>query len=407
MSSAKDGATMKLTQASVARLNMPAGKSDHIEFDDTMKGFGVRIRAGATGVHRTFIAQYKIGAKHRRINLGNFAKVNLDDARSRAKIIFGKVAAGEDPAAEKNNAIAEASRTLDAIIERYLEAKQTELRARTNAIVKYQLGTLWKPLHKLTVSAVNRGAIAAQANTIAKERGPVAANRARTSLSAMFRWAIGEGLCDENPVTGTNKKEENGPRERTLSDNEAAALWLAAPEDHFGQIVRLLMLTGCRREEIGLLRWSEIDMDALNIILPASRTKNGRQHVVPLSESTLEILKAVPRRDGRDYVFGRNGDGYSNWSEAKNSLDAKVKFKEPWTLHDLRRTVRTGMGQIGVMPHVAEAVLNHLPPKLIRTYDRNTYAAEKRAALERWASHLAVAIAQANGANVTKLERKA
>ncbi|HEY6701272.1 MAG TPA: integrase arm-type DNA-binding domain-containing protein, partial [Pseudolabrys sp.] len=304
---------MKLTQASVARLGMPAGKSDHIEFDDAMPGFGVRIRTGATGVHRTFIAQYKIGTKHRRIKLGNFAKVNLDDARRQAKIIFGKVAIGEDPAAEKNNAIAEASRTLDAIIARYLEAKQTELRARTYATVKYQLETLWKPLHKLTVTAVNRGAIAAQANTIAKDRGPVAANRARTSLSSMFRWAIGEGLCDENPVTGTNKKEENGPRERTLTDNEAAALRLAAPDDHFGKIVRLLMLTGCRREEIGLLHWSEIDMDARTIILPPSRTKNGRQHVVPLSESALQILNDVPRRDGRDYVFGRSGDGYSNW----------------------------------------------------------------------------------------------
>jgi integrase len=165
------------------------------------------------------------------------------------------------------------------------------------------------------------------------------------------------------------------------------------------------MLTGCRREEIGLLRWSEIDMGARTILLPPSRTKNRRQHAVPLSESALEILKAMSSRDGRDYVFGRNGDGYSNWSEAKNRLDATVSLKEPWTLHDLRRTVRTGMGRIGVLPHVAEAVLNHLPPKLIRTYDRNTYAAEKRDALERWASHLAVAIGQASGANVTTLRK--
>ncbi|MGB8564302.1 MAG: site-specific integrase, partial [Pseudolabrys sp.] len=86
--------------------------------------------------------------------------------------------------------------------------------------------------------------------------------------------------------------------------------------------------------------------------------------------------------------------------------DEAVNLKEPWTLHDLRRTVRTGLGQLGVAPHVAEAVLNHFPPKLIRTYDRNTYTAEKRDALELWANHLAVAVAQANGANVTKLKRK-
>jgi integrase len=395
---------MKLSNTSIAKLKMPAGKLDHIEWDEAMPGFGVRIRAGAGGEHRTFIAQYKIGTKHRRINLGNVAKVNLEDAHRQAKIIFGKVAMGEDPATEKNTSRAEASRTLDAIIARYLEAKQTAMRARTYAMAKYQLEILWKPLHRLSVSAIDRAAIAAHASTIAGERGPVSANRARSMLSAMFTWAIGEGLCDQNPVAGTNKKEENGPRERALSDNEAAALWLGAPEDNFGRIVKLLMLTGCRREEIGLLRWSEIDMDARTITLPADRTKNGQQHVVPLSESALEILKAVPRREGRDYVFGRYGDGFGNWSKAKSNLDAIVELKEPWTLHDLRRTVRTGLGMLGVAPHVAEAVLNHLPAKLIRTYDRNTYAAEKRDALERWANHLAVAIAQATGANVVKLK---
>src|SRR5262249_35450986 len=159
---------------------------------------------------------------------------------------------------------------------------------------------------------------------------------------------------------GTNTKEENGPRQRTLSDSEAAALWIGAPEDDFGQIVRLLMLTGCRREEIGLLRWSEIDMEARTIMLPSDRTKNGQQHVVPLSEPAVKFSQSLARRDGRDYVFGRNGDGYSNWSEAKGRLDSMVQLKEPWTLHDLRRTVRTGLGMLGVAPHIAEAVLNHL-----------------------------------------------
>src|SRR5262245_4417592 len=122
---------MKLTNASLARLKMPAGKSDHIEFDEAMPGFGVRIRAGAGGEHRTFIAQYKLGTKHRRINLGNVAKVNLEDARRQAKIIFGKVAIAEDPAADKNAAKAEASRTLDAIIASYLEARRGAMRVRT------------------------------------------------------------------------------------------------------------------------------------------------------------------------------------------------------------------------------------------------------------------------------------
>ncbi len=123
---------------------------------------------------------------------------------------------------------------------------------------------------------------------------------------------------------------------------------------------------------------------------------------MPLSDAALAIVKAIPRRD-REHVFGQGRGGFAGWSKSKRAIDQAAKLKEAWTLHDLRRTVRTGLGKLGVVPHVAEAVLNHLPPKLIRTYDRDTYAAEKRAALDLWAMHLGVAIAQATGANVTAL----
>jgi integrase len=392
---------MKLTQANVTTFKMPAGKSEHIEFDETMPGFGLRIRAGDKGEHRTFIAQYKIGAKHRRITLGNVAKVKLENARKEAKKVFGKVAIGEDPANEKT----EASNTLDGIIAAYLEARAKDMRPRSYEGVEYQLRTLWKPLHGLTLAAVSRATIAAQVRTIAKNNGPIASNRARASLSAMFRWVIGEGLCEENPVVGTNKQEENGPRDRALSDAEAATIWLAVPESDYGRIIRLALLTGCRRNELGGLMWSEIDKEARTINLPADRTKNGQAHIVPLCDAALAIIEAAPRRD-REYVFGFGKGGFSGWSKAKIALDKTAKLKTPWTLHDLRRTVRTGFGTLGVLPHVAEAALNHLPPKLIRTYDRNNYAKEIKAALDLWAGHLAVAVAQANGANVTRLQSR-
>lgn len=396
---------MKLTQAAIARIKIPAGKSEHIEFDEAMPGFGLRIRAGDRGEHRTFIAQYKIGAKHRRITLGNAAKVTLEDARKEARKIFGKVAIGKDPAEEKNASRAKASHTLDGLIAAYLAAKESEFRPRTYESTVHHLNTLWQPLHKLTVDALNRATVAAQVRAIANESGPAAANRARASLSAMFRWAIGEGLCEENPVVGTNKQDENGPRERALTDSELAAVWQAAPNGDYGHIVRILILTGCRRNEIGSLCWSEVDLEGRTITLPPERTKNGQAHVVPLCDAAVEILKAIPRREGRDYVFGIGEGGYSGWSRSKAALDKMVNLKTPWTIHDLRRTVRTGFGTLGVLPHVAEAALNHLPPKLIRTYDRNTYAAEKKAALDMWANHLANAVARAKGANVTILRK--
>jgi integrase len=356
--------------------------------------------------HRTFIAQYKIGSKHRRITLGNASKVTLADAQRRAKIIFGKVADGKDPANEKAVARQVASHTLGAKITDYLAVKVASMKPRSYDETKRHLENHWKPLHGLALASIGRANVAAQVSTIAKENGPVAANRSRASLSAFFRWAIGEGLCDHNPVAGTNKQEEAGPRERSLSDAEAAAVWLAAPENDYGRIVRLILLTGCRRDEIGSLQWPEIDLKEKTITLPGQRTKNKQPHVIMLSDLAAAILKQIPQRATRDFVFGSGKGGYSGWSKSKHEFDKVTKLKEPWTLHDLRRTVRTGLGKLGIQPHVAEAALNHLPPKLIRTYDRNTYATEKRDALDKWASHLKVAVGQATGANVTDLRNR-
>jgi integrase len=147
---------------------------------------------------------------------------------------------------------------------------------------------------------------------------------------------------------------------------------------------------------LGDLNWREIDLAARTITLPRERTKNGQEHVVPLSDAAVAILDAIPR-SSRELVFGRGQGGFQGWSKCKAELDKAVRLKKPWTLHDLRRTVRTGLGGLGIQPHIAEAALNHLPAKLIRTYDRNTYAEEKKAALDQWATHLKTIVAQATG----------
>ena len=233
----------------------------------------------------------------------------------------------------------------------------------------------WKALHGLSLDAITRADVAASLTKIAKDSGDIAANRARATLSKFYVWAIGEGVCDKNPVIGTNKRDENDPRERSLSNAEVARVWLAAPDNDYGRIVKLILLTGCRRGELGNLKWSEIDMEARTITLPRERTKNYQEHIVPLSDTAMSILAAIEHRD-RDYVFGRTrAGGFSGWSKSKAEA---VKLKERWTLHDLRRTVRTGMGKLGVAPHVAEATLNHLPPKLIRTYDRHDYSTREK-----------------------------
>jgi len=211
-------------------------------------------------------------------------KVTLEAAKHQAKIIFGKVAEGKDPANEKADARQIASHTLGATLAKYLEAKVASMKPRSYEETKRHLENLWKPLHGLALASIGRANVAAQVSTIAKENGPVAANRSRASLCAFFRWAIGEGLCDHNPVAGTNKEEESGPRERSLSDAETAAVWLVAPDNDYGRIVQLILLTGCRRDEIGSLQWPEIDLKEKTIKLPDEQTKNKQPHTVPLSD---------------------------------------------------------------------------------------------------------------------------
>jgi integrase len=400
-----------LTEASISRLKFSKGKNDETWFDDEIRGFGVRKR----GDTDNYILQYQVHGETHVLRLGKCSEIKCDVARDLARAKRGEISKarlglGIDPATARDNSKVDAKRpkpqTVGATIVEYLEAKQAKVRPRTYQGTKRYLEIFWRPLHGFSMDSIARVNVAAELRRITMRNGPTEANRARSSLSAFFRWAIGEGLCEQNPVTGTNKHEENDPRERTLSDEEAVTLWLTLTDNDYGRILKLLLLTGCRRDEIGALRWSEIDQDAKTITIPGSRTKNHTEHVVPLSERALDILKEIPRLENRDYVFGvsRNG-GFSDWSKAKVRVDAKLKFETDWTVHDIRRTVRTGLGMLGIQPHIAEAVLNHLPAKLVRTYDRNTYAAEKKAALDLWANHLAVAIAQANGANVTALRK--
>jgi len=384
---------------------------DRFDWDDKLPGFGLRTRNGK----RSWVLQYKFGDQHRRIKLGG-PELSRADAFKLAQAEKGKLAAaklghGVDPAADRDRRKAEAkpkprTRSLASFIPTYLDARRGGLKDSSLEIHTLHLSDHWSGLHDRSLDSITRADVAGVLTTITNERGPIAANRSRATLSKFFRWAIGEGLCDNNPVSGTNKRDENNPRERSLLDAEAAAVWLAAADGRYGQIVRLIMLTGCRRDEIGGLKWSEIDLPKRTITLPGERTKNGQPHVVPLSDAALTIIKSIVRSD-REHVFDiRANAGFSDWSKSKAALDRVAKLKEPWTLHDLRRTVRTGLGKLGIQPHIAEAALNHLPPRLVCTYDRNTYASEKRAALDTWAAHLKVAVARTTGANVTPIRKK-
>jgi integrase len=403
---------VKLTEKSLTEIQRRAaqeGKSDLTIWDEATKGFGLRFRNNKF----YWVFQYRFGDKDYRIKIGDGIRGSADKARKSAESFRGQVndaanGRGLHPAHERDRIREEAkpkppSASFGSIIPDYLDAR-SKLRESSMEETKRYLEQHWQALHPIAPAKIERADVAVELTRIEKERGPAAANRARSSLSRFFKWAVGKGICENNPVVGTNKSEnENGPRERNLSDAEIVAVWRGVPDSDYGRILKLILLTGCRREEIGGLKWPEVDLEARTITLPGERTKNHQVHVVPLTDVAVDILGGC-ERDG-EFVFGRTKTkGFNGWSKAKEELDRVVKL-EPWTVHDLRRTVRTGLSRIKVLPHVAEAIVNHLPARLIRTYDLHTYEAEKRAALDQWASHVKVCIAQATGANVTALKR--
>ena len=312
---------------------------------------------------------------------------------------------GHDPVAAKAKARADDKQLFGVLMNEYLEVRAKDLKPRSLEQCRLHLLKYFMPLHKLPLKKIDRATVAAELRTIIRERGPVAADRGRSTLSAFFGWAIGEGIAEVNPVVGTNKASKNASRERVLADDELVAVWNAAPASDFGRIVKLLMLTGQRRDEIAALRRAEIADGAL--ALPAARTKNGRAHDVPLSTQALAVLGDHPERVGREYVFGDGDGGFSGFSSAKERLDQASGVTD-WTLHDLRRTMATRMADLGVQPHIIEAILNHVSGHkagVAGVYNRSTYAAEKRAALDLWGTHVQMLLARLEGANVTALRR--
>jgi len=179
------------------------------------------------------------------------------------------------------------------------------LRPRSYRETERHLRTYAKPLHHRPVGEINRRAVAALIATLTAKSGPTAAKCARASLSGYFTWLAGEGLVEVNPVGFTNKPQERGARTRVLSDDELREIWAALEgAGQYGDIVRLLMLTAARRTEIGDLLWSEVDVEAAEIRLPASRTKSGEPHTIPLTTAALAVLTARPPSELRSRASG-------------------------------------------------------------------------------------------------------
>jgi integrase len=374
-------APMKFTARNTESLAC-RGKTETTYFDSSLPGFGLRCRA--SGVRRWVVQYESVDGGTKRITLGSPAVLTLGQARRIARAHLAKRALGEDPAADKVEARKAARLTLGAVIDQYMAAHQNKLRLLTLRHRRRYLRDWWEPLHRTPISKLTRRDIAPYLNG-----PPAAAGRARSCLMGCCTWAMEQGYIETNPVIGTGKPDKNiGPRERVLSAAELVKIWLACDGPcAYGTIVRLLIVTGCRRQEVGSMAWSELDREEGTWTIPAVRAKSGRDHTLPLPPLAWKIIDEWQARGaGPERLFSPNG--FTTWAVSKRGLDARCGV-EAFTLHDIRRSAATHMGDIGISPHTIERVLGHsLGNRVAKTYNHSRYLSDMRVALAQWAERI-------------------
>jgi len=416
--------TIKLNGRTVSGLTCPPGKTEVTYWSDDLPGFGLRcrrqggVRALADQrVVRTWWVKYrtKAGAP------GNHALGSPDTkppvpfarAEKKAGELLAEVKLGGDPAGDASKAkraIKHATKLSDLIVE-YLAHQEPRLKPRSYTELKRHLEAHARPLHGRRARELTQTDIVELLEGIGKA-APVTANRVRASLSAMFAWGMKAGRVQANPVTSTFKPSDEKPRARVLRDAELVLIWRATDggADH-DRNVRLLMLTGARREETAGMARPEITVHSdgtATWVLPAERAKNGLPNQLTLPRMAVDLLPPPRTRETgeiRELIFGEGEGPFSGWSRCKQRLDARIaKFNggkpiAPWVLHDLRRTFVTRLNDMGVEPHVIEALVNHAGGRakagVAGVYNLAEYADQKRAALALWCNHIAALVGEA------------
>jgi integrase len=388
--------TKRLTDRYLKSLKPPAAGRLQIA-DEVVRGLFLRITANGS---RSWLVRYRPRRQAQKgAGLGPYPRVALSKARKRAREILSAADDGVDLVAEEardeeaKRRTAARARTVRDLVEGYddvagfLKASEglRSYRQRETYVRMYILPMLGNRI----LSEIRRADVVEFLDTLEHGKGlRQTTNRVRATLHVLFAFAIERELVDANPVSGTRRRNVECERERVLADGEIKALWraldsLPAPVPAF---VRTLLLTGARRENVRTMAWAEIDLKERLWVIPGAKAKNGATHEVPLSRQMVAILEGMEHNG--PFVFTRDGKRpIAGMSIIKTELD-KASGLTGWRLHDLRRTLRTGLARLGVGEETAERAIGHLRQKLVRTYDLHQYPAEKAEALQRWADHV-------------------
>lgn len=425
--------TRKLTLtdrlAHSAKLVPGSGQREY--FDAALRGFGVRV---TTKGARTFFLAYRFGGKPRRLTLGPAGEMKVAAARVKAEEARALIRAGQDPNEARKAAVAAAVHaaahrpvTVADLVEEYLakRVRVDKLRSADNLSRLFALHVVaaWR---ERPAREIGRADVIALLDGLRARGLPVQANRVFAAMRTMFAWAAVREYVTVNPCIGVERPTPEVPRDRTLSDGELWLFWhgCKALSPAYRSAFRLLALTGQRRTETCCATGADIDAEGRRLwTIPAHLSKNGKAHGVPLSELALSVIAEAPGSRGpifttdgsvpiREFVRSKGRLDAAMLKRAKEEASAagqdpaKAKALPHWTLHDLRRTVASGMARLGVEPHVIEKVLNHTPKQIsgvAAIYNRHGYDDEKRRALDLWARHMEAVIERRAGSNVVAL----
>lgn len=384
-----------LTDAKIKGLTKPL--HGQVEYADQIVP-GLRVRVGASG-QKTFILRKRVGGQPRNITIGRFGpRCSLLDARRKARQMINDIEAGSDPSKEAKQSRQLASQTIRNMLPDYLAFKAS--RRRVEETERIFNRNVLPEIGDRLADSVTRGDVTRLVDKVAR-KAPVQARNVCAQLSAFYTWALPRlDRLTSNPCRDAGRPPAPKARDRVLSDAELAALWeaLGDEQEPWTSAIRLLILTGQRRNEVYSAEWTEFDIEQRIWTIPAVRAKNGKTHIVPLSDFAVKIIRGLERTKGTPKLFpakSRPHNGPSGFSKVqarlRSALGKRLGDVDEWRLHDLRRTVATGLQRIGVRLEVTEAVLNHVSGSqsgIVGVYQRYNFSTEKRLALDAWADEV-------------------
>jgi len=378
-----------MTKSAVDALK--AASKDTVYWDAGLPGFGVKVTPRS---RKVFVVLYRIGgagSRLRKYTIGPYGRVTLQMARAEAQKVLAARLEGRDPATEKRESKRRMTADrVDDLIEVFIvqHVSKTRKAAEISRLLRREVVSRWG---NRCVHAIGKRDIVELASEIAQRGTPMAANTLLKVIKTFLNWCVGRAVIDASPAEGVPLPGKEVARDRVLTNNELASVIRAARQigGAYGGIVEMLALTGQRREEVAQMVGDEIDFNSRTWTLPGSRTKNGKPHIVHLSEACIKLIKRASRLGS--YVFSISGvKPFQNFTNAKRALD-ELSGVTGWRLHDLRRTCVSGMAGLGVPPHVADKILNHQSGTIsgvAAVYQRHDFLAERKLALERWGQYI-------------------